>query len=160
MRPSRSGGARNHETPTMTAVWRVLTRNLGWKLLSVLLAVLLWIAVEGEPELVTVQSVPVFYRNVEPSLALVASPPATVRIELRGPSDVLSRENLTNVSLLLDLAGLTEPGEKAFPVSRANVTLPAGVTFVRSDPPELKLHLDRAPLADKDSDSKGNPAPK
>ena len=43
------------------------------------LAVLLWIAVEGEPELVTVQTVPVFYRNVEPSLALVANPPPTVR---------------------------------------------------------------------------------
>ena len=65
--PSRNGGAFNHDK-----VWRVLTRNFGWKLLSVGLAVLLWIAVEGEPELVTVQNAPVFYRNVEPSLALVA----------------------------------------------------------------------------------------
>src|ERR1700733_14467150 len=110
----------------MTKVWRVLTRNLGWKLLSVLLAALLWIAVEGEPELVTVQSVPVFYRNVEPDLALVSSPPATVRVELRGPSDVLGRDNLSSVALLLDLAGVTEPGEKAFPISRTNVNLPAG----------------------------------
>jgi len=133
----------------MTRVWRVLTRNLGWKLLSVLLAVLLWVAVEGEPELVTVQSVPVFYRNVEPALALVASHPATVRVELRGPSDVLSRENLSNVALLLDLAGQAEPGEKVFPISRANVTLPAGVNFVRSDPSQLTLHLDRAPAKGK-----------
>ena len=138
----------------MRAVWRALTNNPGWKLLSVVLAVLLWVAVEGEPELVTVQTVPVFYRNVEPALALVASPPATVRLELRGASDVLGRENLSNVALLLDLAGVTEPGERAFPVSRSNVTLPVGVSFVRSDPPELKLHLDRAP------ESKGNPAPK
>ncbi|MBZ5635783.1 MAG: hypothetical protein LAO55_21855 [Acidobacteriia bacterium] len=138
----------------MTAVWRVLTNNLGWKLLSVLLAVLFWIAVEGEPELVTVQSVPVFYRNVEPTLALVSSPPATVRVELRGASDVLSRNNLSDVALLFDLAGQTEPGEKVFPISRANVTLPAGVSFVRSDPSELRLHLDRA------SESKGNLAPK
>jgi YbbR domain-containing protein len=138
----------------MKTVWRVLTNNLGWKLLSVLLAVLLWIAVEGEPELVTVQSVPVFYRNVEPSLALVSNPPATVRIELRGASDVLGPDNLSNVALLLDLAGETEPGEKVFPISGANVSLPAGVRFVRSDPSQLQLHLDRA------SDTKGNPAPK
>ena len=64
----------------MRPVWRVLTHNLGWKLISVVLAVLLWIAVEGEPELVTVQAVPVFYRNVDPTLALVSSPPATVRL--------------------------------------------------------------------------------
>lgn len=135
----------------MTPVWRALTHNLGWRLLSVLLAVLLWIAVEGEPELVTLQSVPVFYRNVESNLALVANPPAAIRVELRGASDVLTRDNLANVAVLLDLAGLSEPGEKAFPVTRANLTLPAGVRFVRSDPPELKLQLDRT--------SKGNPSP-
>jgi hypothetical protein len=132
----------------------------------VLLAVLLWVFVEGEPELVTVQSVPVLYRNVESTLALVASPPATVRLELRGASDVVSRENLSNVAVLLDLAGVTEPGEKIFPISRARITLPAGVNFVRSDPSEVKLHLDRASPADsaahvdRASESKGSPAPK
>ena len=135
----------------MTKVWRALTRNLGWKVLSVVLAITLWIAVDGEPELVTLQSVPVFYQNVESNLALVANPPAAIRIELRGASDVLSRDNLANVAVLLDLAGLTEPGERVFPVTRANITLPAGVRFVRSDPPELRLHLDRT--------SKGNPPP-
>ena len=135
----------------MTKVWRALTRNLGWKVLSVLLAITLWIAVDGEPELVTLQSVPVFYQNVESNLALVANPPAAIRIELRGASDVLSRENLANVAVLLDLAGLTEPGERVFPVTRANITLPAGVRFERSDPSELRLHLDRT--------SKGNPPP-
>jgi YbbR domain-containing protein len=144
----------------MRTVWRVLTNNLGWKLLSVLLAVLLWIAVEGEPELVTVQSVPVFYRNVEPTLALVSNPPGNVRLELRGPSDVLGRDNLSNIAVLVDLAGVTEPGERGFPILRTSVSLPAGVNFVRSDPSELKLHLDRAPPSDRASESKGNPAPK
>jgi hypothetical protein len=143
----------------MTKVWRVLTRNLGWKLLSVLLAVLLWIAVEGEPELVTVQTVPVFYRNVEPTLALVANPPPTVRLELRGPSDVLGRDSLSNVAVLLDLTGATEPGERVFPISHTNVSLPSGVNFVRSEPSEIKLHLDRAP-ADGTLEPKGNLAPK
>ena len=143
----------------MTKVWRVLTRNLGWKLLSVALAVLLWIAVEGEPELITVQNAPVFYRNVGPSLALIASPPPTVRVELRGPSDVLGPDNLANVAVLLDLAGVSEPGERVFPISHTNVSLPAGVTFVRSDPSELKLHLDLAP-ADRPVESKGHSVPK
>jgi len=128
----------------MTPVWRALTHNLGWRLLSVLLALLLLVAVEGEPELVTVQAVPVFYRNVEPNLALVANAPNAIRLELRGASDVLSRENLANVAVLLDLSGQTQPGEKTFSISRPSVALPAGVSFVRSDPPEIKLHLDRA----------------
>jgi hypothetical protein len=143
----------------MMRIVDVVTRNFGWKLLSVGLAVMLWIAVEGEPELVTVQSVPVFYRNVEPSLALVANSPATVRLELRGPSDVLGRDNLSNVAVLLDLAGVTEPGERVFPISHTNVNLPAGVNFVRSDPSELRLHLDQAP-ADRTLEPKGTSSPK
>jgi len=102
----------------MMAFWHALTRNLGWKVLAVLLAILLWVAVEGEPELVTVQTVPVYYRNVEPALALVASPPATVRLELRGPSDVLGRENLTNVALLLTWRASPSPASRFSP-SRA-----------------------------------------
>ncbi len=138
---------------------RIVTRNPGWKLLSVALAVLLWIAVEGEPVLVTVQSVPVYYRNVEPALALVSNPPNAVHLELRGSSDVLGRDNLSNIAVLLDLAGVTEPGEKVFPIARTNVSLPTGVTFVRSVPAELQLHLDRAPV-DRTSESKGNSPPK
>ena len=143
----------------MMRIVNVVTRNFGWKLLAVGLAVLLWIAVEGEPELVTVQTVPVFYRNVEPSLALVSNPPPTVRVELRGPSDVLGRDNLSNVAVLLDLASATEPGERVFPISHTNLSLPSGVNFVRSDPSELRLHLDRAP-ADITGESQGNSAPK
>lgn len=167
-RPSRNGDGLNHETnheitshefTIMMRVVDVVTRNLGWKLLSIGLAVLLWIAVEGEPELVTVQTVPVFYRNVEPSLALVSNPPPTVRVELRGPSDVLGSDNLSNVAVLLDLAGADEPGERIFPISHTNVSLPSGVNFVRSDPSELRLHLDRAP-ADRAGESKGSSVPK
>ncbi len=143
----------------MKRALHVVTRNLGWKLLSVALAVLLWIAVEGEPELVTVQSVPVYYRNVDADLTLVANPPNAVRVELRGPSDVLSRDNLSTIAVILDLAGHTGPGERVFGISRSNVNLPAGVNFVRSDPSELRLHLDRAPV-DRALESKGNSASK
>jgi YbbR-like protein len=143
----------------MMRVWRVLTRNLGWKLLAVALAVVVWIAVEGEPVLVTVQSAPVYYRNVEPALALVSNPPNLVRLELRGSSDVVGPDNLSSIAVVLDLAGMTEPGEKVFPISSANVSLPAGVAFVRADPSQLMLHLDRAPV-DRTLGSKGNSPPK
>jgi hypothetical protein len=143
----------------MKRALHVVTRNLGWKLLSVALAVLLWIAVEGEPEVVTVQSVPVYYRSVEADLALVANPPNAVRVELRGPFDVFGRDNLSAVAVVLDLAGQTESGERIFAITRNNVNLPAGVNFVRSDPSEIKLHLDRAPV-DRALESKGNSATK
>src|SRR5262249_39361399 len=65
------------------------------------------------------------------------------------------------VSVLLDLAGVTEPGERVFSISHTNVSLPAGVSFVRADPPQLMLHLDRAPApADRTLEPKRNSASK
>lgn len=123
-------------------IWRALTRNFGWKLGSLALAVLLWFAVVGEPELVTIQQVPVFYLNLSPALELNSEAPQGVKLQLRGPSGVLSRENLSGVSVLLDLAGSDTPGPKDVPIATAKITLPDGVTLVRAQPNRLQFRLD------------------
>ncbi len=121
-----------------------LTRNLWWKLGSLTLAVLLWFAYEGEPELVTVQQAQVFYRNLNP--ALVVGTPATtnVRLELRGPSGSLTRDDLSRITVQFDLNGVTEAGKRKVAISTANVKLPEGVSLVRADPEALDLKLEKA----------------
>ena len=121
-----------------------LKRNFWWKLGSLVLAVLLWFAFEGEPELVTVQQAQIFYRNLAPDLVVAATVPTQVRLELRGPSGSLSRDDLIRITVQLDLNGVTEPGARTVPISTANVRLPEGVTLVRSEPPELPLKLEKA----------------
>jgi len=37
--------------------WRKLTRNLGWKIGSLMLSILLWFTIVGEPEVVTTHTV-------------------------------------------------------------------------------------------------------
>jgi hypothetical protein len=123
-------------------IWRALTRNFGWKVGSLALAVLLWFGIVGEPEVVTIQLVPVFYMNLSTALELSPDAPPNVRLQLRGPSGVLSRENLSGVTVLLDLSGSDTPGEQVVAVSSAKVTLPRGVALVRAEPPRLKFRLD------------------
>jgi len=125
-------------------IWRLITRNFGWKLGSLALAVLLWFAIVGEPELVTIQSVPIFYMNLPPALELNNEAPAAVRLQLRGPSGALNGENLSGVTVLLDLSSADKPGEMMVPIATAKVTLPEGVTLVRAEPSRLKLRLDPA----------------
>jgi len=43
----------------------LLTRNLGWKLLSLLIALALWVAVAREPQLATSLTIPVEFRNMQ-----------------------------------------------------------------------------------------------
>jgi hypothetical protein len=129
-------------------IWRRLTRNLGWKLASLALAVVLWSAVVGEPELVTVQAVPVLYRNLPRELLLLSDTPGDVQAELRGPSGRLTRGTLAEVFAALDLSGVGGPGEETFTLSAADFTLPQGVTFLRAVPSQLRLSFDRMLVKD------------
>lgn len=103
---------------------RRLTHHLGWKLASLGLAVLLWFAVVGEPELVAIQPVPLLYRNLPRNLMLLVEAPDQVRAELRGPSGRLTRDTLAEVFADVDLAGVTNPGTQTFTLSQSDFSLP------------------------------------
>lgn len=119
---------------------QLLTRNLGWKLLSVAIAVLLWIALAREPEVATSLSVPVDFKNMNDNLDITGSLPDRVRLELRGPSGRLTRDSLAAVAVVLDLSD-AKPGERTYSVRARNLNLPVGVTFYRAVPSQLTLHF-------------------
>jgi YbbR domain-containing protein len=111
---------------TRTWIWRRLTHNFVWKLASLVLAIALWLAVAGEPELVAIQPVPVLYRNLPNTLLLLSDAPDQVRAELRGPAGRLTRATLSDAFAALD-----------------QFSLPQGVRFVRAVPSQVRLRFDR-----------------
>jgi len=123
-------------------LWRRLTHNLGWKLISLALSIVLWYVVVGEPELVTIQSVPLLYRNLPRQLILLSDSPSDVRAELRGPAGRLTRSTLSDVFAALDLAGISGPGMQTFTLSEADFNLPQGVAFLRAVPSQVTLSFD------------------
>jgi YbbR domain-containing protein len=125
-------------------IWRWVKHNFGWKLASLLLAILLWVAVVGQPELVTIQAVPVLYRNLPQGLLVLSDAPDSVRAELRGPTGTITTASLAEVFASLDLSGVTGPGEQTFTLSSAEFSLPQGVTFLRAVPSQLRLRFDRS----------------
>jgi YbbR domain-containing protein len=120
-----------------------VTHNLGWKLGSVTLAVLLWIAILGEPELVTTHTSPILYKSLPPGLLIGSEALDQVRVELRGPSGKLSADRLAEMAVLLDLSDVKGPGERTFTLSDADFHLPQGVTFLRSVPSQLRVRFAR-----------------
>jgi hypothetical protein len=127
---------------------RLITRNFGWKLGSLALAVLLWLAILGEPELVTTHTSPILYKNLPRGLLIGSDALDQVRVELRGPSGKLSADRLAEMAVLLDLADVKGPGERTFTLSDADFHLPQGVTFLRSVPSQLRVRFAR--LASRD----------
>jgi len=128
---------------TLRTVWREIRRNLPWKLGSLFLAVLLWIAVEGEPELVATHSVPILYKNLSPDLVIGSDALDSVRVELRGPTSKLTAGNLSDLAVMIDLATIGGPGERTFTLSGSNLHPPQGVTVLRAEPSQLRLRFAR-----------------
>src|SRR5260370_33531282 len=120
-------------------IWHRIAHNLWSKLGALLVSVLLWYAIEAEPELVTSRAVPVYYQNLRADLLVVADVPGTVRVEPRGPSRNLSPSALSDTSIRLDLSPVTNTGERTFTLSRAEDDLPEGATFHRPWPSQPPL---------------------
>ena len=123
--------------------WRWLTRNLGWKIGALLLSMVLWYAIVGEPELMTTHAMPILYRNLSHDLLIGPDTVDLVRVEVRGPAGRLSGANLTDLAVVLDLSGVDGPGERTFTLSDADLRLPEGVTFLHAVPSQLRMHFAR-----------------
>jgi YbbR domain-containing protein len=121
---------------------QLLTRNLGWKILSLLLAFAIWVAVAREPELATSVLAPVQFKNMPNDLDFGTSVPDRVNLELRGQSGRLSRNNLSDVGVVLDLAA-AHSGEHTYTIRSFDINLPSGVSFYRAIPSQITLRFEQ-----------------
>ena len=122
----------------------LVTHNLGWKLLSLVIAVVVWGIVANEPELSTFATVGVEYKNLPDDLEINSDPVNVVKLELRGPSGELRRvaDGEARPEVILDLSRV-QPGERTFPIDDGNVKLVRGVRMVRAIPSEVRFHFEK-----------------
>lgn len=125
----------------------IFTRHLGWKLLSLVLAVLLWLVIVRDPELATVIPVPVLYRGMPEDLVINADL-QNVQLEIRGPSGQLTPDSLSGAMVLLDLGNVEDPGDRTYMIRASNVVLPRGVVLFRSVPSQIRVHFERRAVRD------------
>lgn len=124
----------------------LLTKNLGWKLLSIALAVLLWAALVRDPELATTVAVPVLFRGMPENLEISGDLVNRVQLELRGPHTLLTPEDLADAAVVLNLGNVNRPGDRTYTIEPANVSVPNGVIFSRAVPAQIRLHFERRVL--------------
>src|ERR1700730_15931565 len=101
-------------------------RHLVLKLLSVALAVLLWMVVAGEETVERGLRIPLELQQFPPGLELDGEPPSLVDARVRGASGTLSRLSSGDVVAVIDLRGARE-GRRVFPLTPDPVRAPFGV---------------------------------
>jgi YbbR domain-containing protein len=117
----------------------LIFRNLGWKLLALAVAVLIWALVATEPELSTFTTVHLEYKNLPEGLEISSDPVASVVLELRGPQGELHGVGETvRPSVVLDMSNM-DPGEHTFQIGNGNVKLARAVQLVRSVPSQVRF---------------------
>ncbi|HKW96521.1 MAG TPA: CdaR family protein [Bryobacteraceae bacterium] len=121
----------------------LFTHNIGWKLLSLAAAVLLWISVASEPELSTLHSVPVEYKGMPDGLEISSNFVENVFLELRGPAGRLRDLRDTRPAVVLDFSRVQGPGERTVTIDQTNVSLPRGIQMVRAIPAQLRFRFER-----------------
>jgi YbbR domain-containing protein len=118
-------------------------RNLGLKLMAVLLASALWFTVAGEHDVERTMRVPLDLQNKPPLMEIVGDPPTTVDVRVLGSSAVLNRMDPGEIIAVLDLSTARE-GARLFNMRAENVRSPFGVDVLQVTPSNISLELERS----------------
>ena len=119
-----------------------LTYNWHLKLISLILATMLWMMVATEASSELGIEVPLEYRNVPARLEITGDTTNSVQVRLRGSSNVIRDISAKNVSTTIDLNNMP-PGEKIVPLSPQNVQAPFGAEVIRVNPSSVRFNLER-----------------
>lgn len=120
----------------MPRIWPF--RHFWLRLLSVALAVLLWMVVSGEEMVERGLRVPLELQQVPAGLELLGDVPATVDVRVRGASGTLGRVGPGDVVAVLDIHG-AQAGRRLFPLAPDQVRTPFGVEVVQVTPSAIAM---------------------
>jgi YbbR domain-containing protein len=117
---------------------RLRIRHIGLKLLSIVVATLLWMVVTGDPVVERTMRVGLELQRAPAGLELVGAVPDSVAVRVRGPASRLSGLAPADVSAVVDLDGV-KAGRRLFPLAPSQVTTPFGIEVMQVTPPALPL---------------------
>lgn len=117
--------------------------NLPLKVVSMVVATVLWLAVAGQSTVERNIQVPLEYRNVPAGMEMVGDPPGAVDVRLRGSSGNLARVVQGDVVAALDLSNARR-GTRIFNLRADEVRVPFGVQVVQVTPPSVSLDFETA----------------
>ena len=135
-------------------------RHFGLKLMSVGLAVLLWLSVSGEETVERGLRVPLELQQFPAGLEIQGEALSTVDVRVRGTSGTLSRIAPGDVVAVLDLRA-ARAGNRLFPLTPELVTAPFGVEVVQVVPSTIALSFEASVTREVPvmASTEGEPAP-
>jgi hypothetical protein len=127
----------------MTAFLRAhVFHNFLLKIIALLAATLLWIAVARDPVAEIALTVPIEFQHVPENLEISSESIPETQIRVRGPGRSLRNLGQAEVHATVDLSN-ARPGERTFDLTGRHIRVPPGIEVVQVVPAQLHLTFDR-----------------
>jgi YbbR domain-containing protein len=126
----------------MKDLFRVyVLHNLGLKMISLALAIALWMAVSGQSPAEVAVDVPIEFHNIPPNLEIGSENIPRAQVRLRGPERAINGLRTSDVRATIDLTGAV-PGQRTFTLTE-NVSYPhEQLNVTQVTPSHLQLTFD------------------
>jgi YbbR domain-containing protein len=121
---------------------RHIFHNLGLKIISLLIATGLWLAVSSEPSSEVAFNVAIVFQNMPENIEISSENIPSAQVRVRGPEQLVRRLQASEIHEEIDLAGI-KPGERTFDLNKNQVSLPDKLEAVQIVPSQIHLLFDR-----------------
>jgi len=123
-------------------VRRHVFHNLGLKIVSLLIATALWLAVSSEPVSEAAFNVAIVFQNMPDDLEISSENIPSAQIRVRGPERLVRQLQPSDVHEEIDLTGI-KPGERTFDLNKNQVSLPYKLQAAQIVPSQIHLLFDK-----------------
>ncbi len=120
---------------------RIFVHNFWLKLVSLLLAIGLWLVVARDPIAEVEMKVPIEFHNLPDNLEIDSASFTEAQIRVRGPERAIHRLQASDVRAEIDLSNVN-PGERTFDLTARHVHLPQELEVVQIIPGQFHLSFD------------------
>jgi len=122
----------------------LLVRNWELKLLSLLLAFILWLSLIPEEKTFSEKTltIPLETHNIPADIELVEKPDPTVDVTVRAPNRMINEISAANVFAKLNLSKASV-FQQEYPLDETMISIPTGAEVIRISPTKVKLKLER-----------------
>jgi len=120
---------------------RHVIHNFGLKLISLALAVGLWLAVSRDPVAEVAVEVPIEFHNIPENLELSSEGVVQAQVRVRGPQRIVHQLRPSDIHPEIDLTG-TKPGERTFDLTAQQIHIPHDLQVVQVIPSQFHVSFD------------------
>jgi YbbR domain-containing protein len=122
-------------------VQRAFVHNIGLKVVSLLLAIGLWLVVARDPIAEVEMKIPIEFQSLPDNLEIDSANSTEAQIRVRGPERLIHRLQVADVRAEIDLRNV-RPGERTFDLNGGQVHVPQDLEVVQIKPGQFHLSFD------------------